>query len=124
MTKSRKPGNMATFAEKMKIHEILIERLHPVEGTDLFRYEDGWSDLRVSQTVRDTLTGSPAATVRKEVFGQLMYAQGGSPRREHERRITALENQLRRLMSVCNISAADRARVIGDVGTNKDAPQP
>ena len=119
MKENTKAAPTATFAEKMDIHEILSDRLHSIEGSNLFRYEEGWSDLRVSQVVRSNLTASPTAKIRKDMFGQLMYAQGGRTKSEHEKRITALENQLRRLIDWMNPNAEIRAELIGDVDTNK-----
>jgi len=98
----------------MEIHKVLEERLHPCDdGTDRFRYEDGWSDERVSQSIDERLTKSSTATVRKEMFGELKKAYNVRSRHRLGGRITALENQLRRLLQL-TLCADDAALVLGN----------
>ena len=108
--------------------ELLKERLHTVGETGLFRYEDGWSDERIAQTVELTLPANVAAKVRVECFG-LLYKSGGSPsagkRLRLNYRVTATENQIRRILdwleSSFQLTANDRAEILGNIKTNADA---
>jgi len=116
--KTKKKVINATFTEKLQIKEILDQRLHSIEGTDMFRYEEGWSDLRVGQEVNKRLTDAPAAYIRSECFGKLKRASYGTSNKAHELRVTALEHQLRRLMDILSVNADERATVLGNVETN------
>ncbi len=126
----RKITRRATFTEKVGILEMLKERLHAVGETELFRYEDGWSDERIAQTVELTLPANITAKVRVECFG-LLYKSGGSPsagkRLRLNYRVTATENQIRRILDWLEISfqlnAQDRSKILGNIRTNEDAEE-
>ena len=63
---------VATLTEKLEIIELLKVHLHPVEGEeDIFEYDDGWDDRRVSEIVNKNFTASHTASVRTELFGKL-----------------------------------------------------
>ncbi len=117
---SEDESHNASYPEKKEIERILSEHLHPVgEGSDLFYYDKGWSDLRVSQSVRNTLTASPAAKMRKDMFGKLAYAQGGPGKRVQDARMTMVERQIRQLANLMSLSGQERALIFG-VDTNED----
>ena len=124
----RKATRRATFTEKVSILELLKERLHTVGETGLFRYEDGWSDERIAQTVELTLPDNVAAKVRVECFG-LLHRVGGSPsagkRLRLMYRVTATENQIRRtldwLETSFQLNEHDRAEILGNIKTTADA---
>ena len=90
----------ATFPEKLAIKALLDERLHPVEGTGLFRYEDGWNDEVVAKTVREALNISVAAKIRTDCFGKLHNCgkKSGTPKTIVKLRVERLESQLELLL--------------------------
>ena len=105
---TRKTTVCATFTEKLAIKVLLDERLHPVEGTDRFRYEDGWSDGIVAYEVRkdslpakEALSGNVTAKIRNECFGKLHnYGKKlGAPSSSVKLRVEVLEERLYRLLN-------------------------
>ncbi len=127
---NRKITRRATFPEKVGVLEMLKERLHTVGETGFFRYEDGWNDERISQTVELTLPANVTAKIRVECFG-LLYKSGGSPskgkRLRLNYRVTATENQIRRILdwleSSFQLTPQDRAEILGNIRTNTDAEE-
>ena len=97
---TRKTTVCATFPEKLAIKALLDERLHPVEGTDKFRYEDGWDDERVAKWVREALSGNVTANIRHECFGKLHNYGKKSDRANTglKLRVERLESQLELLL--------------------------
>ena len=111
----------ATFPEKLAIKALLDERLHPVEATDHFRYEDGWSDEVVAKTVREALSANVAAKVRNECFGKL-HNHGRTARSivraGTKARLERLEKRFERHLdweqSLGGLTNAERAEIMGD----------
>ena len=99
---TRKTTICATFVEKLAIKALLDERLHAVEGTDKFRYEDGWDDERVAKWVRDALSGKITAKIRNECFGKLHNCgkKSGRATTSLKVRLAVLEEQLKRLIVI------------------------
>ncbi len=103
---TRKPTICATFLEKLAIKALLDERLHAVEGTDMFRYEEGWNDEVVAKTVREELSDNIAAKIRTECFGKL-HNHGrklAAPSGGLKLRITVLEDRFQRALSCMKLT--------------------
>ena len=87
----------ATFAEKMKIVQKLNEICLPV-GDGLFKYNAGWTDLRVAELFQKT--DKIVAYVRREVLGNLTAHDGAikvkSENRDFDKRLTQIEDYLTR----------------------------
>ena len=88
---------VATLTEKLEIIELLKAHLHPVEGEeDIFEYDDGWDDRRVSEIVNKNFTASHTASVRTELFGKLRVLNRRKTDGENENiknRFTAIGNE-------------------------------
>ena len=112
---TRKTTVCATFTEKLEIKALLDERLHPVEGTNLFRYEDGWNDDIVAKTVRLALSDTIAAKIRNECFGKLHNygKKPGKPSTGLKARVAQLEERLQRLADFTTTTAEEYADIIG-----------
>ncbi len=91
---TRKPTICATFLEKLAIKAMLDERLHPVDGTELFRYEEGWNDGVTAHYINPTLSGNITAKIRNECFGKL-HGKTPMKRVKLEERVRLLESQLK-----------------------------
>ena len=98
---TRKTNERPNFEEKLALFELLKQRLHPVEGTDKFRYEEGWDDEVVAKTVNTRLEANATAFVRKESkqFG-LLIRQSSASSATTKTRVTALEEKLNRLIAI------------------------
>ncbi len=120
---TRKTTVCATFPEKLAIKALLDERLHPVEGTELFRYEDGWNDEVVAKTAHERLAGNIVAKIRTECFGKL-FNHGRTPGRVNASlkvRVALLEGQLERLIDWVNPLPIPRAFILkGTTGPSDD----
>ncbi len=114
----------ATLAEKLAVNLILAERLHPIEGSDLFRYEEGWTDYRIAQEVHPRLGSNNVRGVRLEMFGPLQRTFSPTTPNALEARVTLLENQLRRILDVhrkLGLNAEDREYILGPIGHGEAA---
>ena len=117
---TRKKTISATLTEKIAIMEILHERLHAVEGTDLFRYEDGWSDEMVAIEVNIDLNANHASKVRAELFGKLFkQSRPTIVSRRLADRVTVLEGQFQRLLDwSLGGDTRTHAEILGNVESN------
>ncbi len=119
MTKSN--VKHASYTDKTKMHELMSKYLHPVTGTDYYRYEDTWNDDRIAKSINKNFSKWHVQTLRVEVFGKLK-ARGQSANlskgRASATRITALENQIRRLIIYCGCNAQETANILGNAENN------
>ena len=85
---------VATYLQRKLIDEILSKRLHAIEGTSLFRYEEGWDDERVAKEINPQLTSSATTYVRNAVYGKLQKTRRVQVGTVTKVRVERLEYQL------------------------------
>ena len=125
---TRKTTVCATFTEKLAIKALLDERLHPVEGTDKFRYEDGWSDESIAKAVREALSANITAKIRNECFGKLHNCgkKSGQTSSSIKLRVERLESQLVYLLDWMQhyggLPAQERDAIINCVVREEETP--
>ena len=116
----KRPYRMATTKEIIHINKRLEEFIEKNEDGTCY-YIDNWSDQRILDELKDGLNVGAVQRVRKELFGSFFtkgVRTGGHP--IIRTRVTALENQLRRLMDLLAVNANERAVVLGNTDTNAE----
>ncbi len=104
---TRKTVVTSDLTQQIAMRDIMLERLHPVEGRvdnkgrPLWRYEDGWNDDVVAKEADPTLNENHAAKVRMSQFGPVIKQQAaGHAATRHKLilRIEELEVRYNRLV--------------------------
>jgi hypothetical protein len=62
---------LMSLADKIRANEIMTAHLHPVEGTNKFRYDEGWSDAKIAETIGHNLGAQHIYKVRMSLFEAL-----------------------------------------------------
>ena len=82
----------ASRTQIIRINDILRQHVKKCEGTDLYEYEEGFSDEKISEIVG--CTRASVALLRREVFGQLRRPVSAGTTAQY----AALEELLHRLI--------------------------
>ena len=122
MAHERKKSVSATYKQKKAIDEALNTYLHPIENTDMYRYEDGWNDERIAKSIDESLNKNHVLPLRLEIYGKMQrteygknqYSMGG----QVSNRLMKIEKQLRRLIQYCGCNAQEEAEILGNVESN------
>ena len=114
MAHERKKTVSATYKQKKAIDEALNTYFHPIENSDLYRYEDGWDDERIAKSVDESLNRNHVFPIRLEVYGKIQRTESGRV----SNRLIAVEKQLRRLITYCGCNAQEEADILGNVESN------
>lgn len=88
------------LGDAMKVGDLLRQHLNKIEGTDLWKYAEGWNDNNIAVMVGGTASAANVARVRETVFGKFPSTRGvstskGNP--ELEAKVSALQGQVDKL---------------------------
>lgn len=105
----------ASRKQIVQINDLLKE--HLTTSGDLCTYHEGWDDKRIAGTISPDLPVASVASVRREIYGNLIYAKGGPSKANHELREAFLEmavrfNHLCKAISLSRGNAVDAMHLL------------
>lgn len=89
-----------TRADVIKCHLLMQEHLHKIDGSDLWKYDEGWDDQRIVAEVGGSSGPTKVSNLRLELFGKLQTKVFGAPAVDLgpiEKQLHELESKLHKL---------------------------
>lgn len=95
----RKPRVVTTDDDVIAMYELMKIHLRKDEATGFVVYDEGWSDYRIAQTVREGLSTKAAINLRVRKFGHLGEFNGAKKNASLEARVEHLEKIVDKMMA-------------------------
>ena len=109
--------NRLTTRQRITAFNLMEEHLHQAPGTEVWKYDEGWSDAKVAQEVGLEGALFSVGNVRREMFGNLVGAPGSASKPDNSatldliaeltERVIKAERNIKRLAIEAGIDLKD-----------------